>query len=143
MALEFAKMISHWTKELTLFTNGPSALSPQQETVLVEHHIPIVEGEIARISHTDGYLQEMHGKDGSTFSPEALYTRVPFAQHSDIPETLGCTLSDKGYSVIVSVPKNHRTRNIRRRGQRYSHAVGERGHCGGQHGRSTGQQRAN
>ncbi len=97
---EFSALISNWTKDLTLFTNGTSTLTAEQTAKIKSHEINIVETEIERLTHTDGRIQEIIFKDGTTTSIKALYARSPFEQHCIIPETLGCELTDEGYIMV-------------------------------------------
>lgn len=97
---EFSGLISNWTKDLTLFTNGKSMLTAEQTAKIEKHNIKIVEKEIEKLEHSKGYLQNIIFKDGSTSSIKALYAKSPFEQHCTIPETLGCELTDQGYLKI-------------------------------------------
>ncbi|WP_276371646.1 NAD(P)/FAD-dependent oxidoreductase [Chryseolinea sp. H1M3-3] len=99
---EFASLISNWTKDLTLFTNGRSTLTTEQAAKIKSHRINIVETEIDRFEHTKGHLHSVIFRDGTTASTKVIYTRVPFEQHCVIPETLGCELTDEGYIRIDS-----------------------------------------
>lgn len=94
---EFAGLISNWTKELSLFTNGTSTLSNEQTAKLQSHHIEIVEKEIQRFEHSNGSIQHILFKDGTKVAVKALYASSPFEQHCTIPATLGCELNDDGY----------------------------------------------
>ncbi len=94
---EFSVLISNWTKDLTLFTNGTCTLTAEQTAKIKSHRIQIVETEIERLEHIDGHLQKIIFKDGTTSSIKALYARSPFEQHCAIPETLGCELTEEGY----------------------------------------------
>ena len=94
---EFSVLISNWTKDLTLFTNGKSTLTVEQSVKLKSHHIKISETEIEKLEHTNGYLQNIIFKDGTTSSIKAMYAHSPFEQHCPIPETIGCELTDEGY----------------------------------------------
>ncbi|MCB0577082.1 MAG: NAD(P)/FAD-dependent oxidoreductase [Saprospiraceae bacterium] len=94
---EFSKLISNWTKELTLFTNGKSNLNAEQTAKLEKHGIKIVEKEIGRFEHTNGHIQNILFKDGTKSPVKAVYSRVPFIQHCPIPEMLGCELTEDGY----------------------------------------------
>ncbi len=97
---EFSTLISNWTNDLTLFTNGPSTLTPEQRKKLESHHIKIEEKELASLSHKEGWLEAVVFKDGSETKLKALYAHSPFEQHSKIPERLGCALSEDGYINI-------------------------------------------
>lgn len=105
IAFEFSKLINNWTKELTLFTNGKSTLTAEQTSNLEEHGIDVVEKEIEAFQHTDGTIEEVHFKDGSTTKLKAMYAKLPFVQHSDIPKTLGCELTEQGYIQVDAFQK--------------------------------------
>ncbi|HTJ51709.1 MAG TPA: NAD(P)/FAD-dependent oxidoreductase [Cyclobacteriaceae bacterium] len=104
-AFEFANLISNWTKDLTLFTNGASTLTTAQAAKIVSHNIKIVEKEIEKLDHTSGHLQKIIFRDGTASSIKALYARSPFEQHCTIPKTLGCELTDEGYIKIDLLQK--------------------------------------
>jgi len=94
---EFAKIISNWTKDLTLFTNGTSTLTVEQTHQLEKHRIKIVEKEVAGLKHEHGYIQNIIFKDNTIAEVKAIYTRTPFEQHCSIPESLGCEITVEGY----------------------------------------------
>lgn len=97
MAFEFSKLINHWTKDLTLLSNGPSTLTPEQKQKLQSHNIALVEKEIEAIGHHEGYIHHVVFKDGSKLALKALYAKIPFVQHSGIPVQLGCELTEHGF----------------------------------------------
>ncbi len=97
VAMELAALISNWTDDLTVYTNGPSLLMPEQMAKLQKHNISIVEDKIARIDHENGYINHIVFDNGSSKSVSALYARLPFLQHSSIPVELGCQLTPDGY----------------------------------------------
>lgn len=102
MAFDFSKLVSNWTKDLTLYTNGSSHLTPEQENKLLQRKVKIVEKEITRIEHQEGYIRAIIFKDGSRAALKALYATLPFEQHCNIPHQLGCTFTDEGYIKIDS-----------------------------------------
>jgi thioredoxin reductase len=102
---EFGKLINNWTKDLTLFTNGKSTLTPEQTQKLQQHKIPIIETEITAFEHTNGHLKQVRFKDGSTMSMKAVYSKLPFEQHCDIPVQLGCALNEQGYITVDNMYK--------------------------------------
>ncbi|HEX5168100.1 MAG TPA: NAD(P)/FAD-dependent oxidoreductase [Cyclobacteriaceae bacterium] len=102
---EFSALISNWTKDLTLYTNGKSTLTSEQAEKLAKHNISIVENEVEKLEHTDGHLQNIIFKDGTSNPIKAIYSRSPFEQHCSIPETLGCELTEDGYIKIDPMQK--------------------------------------
>ncbi|MEO6405217.1 MAG: NAD(P)/FAD-dependent oxidoreductase [Ferruginibacter sp.] len=102
---EFSSLISNWTNDLTLYTNGPSTLTAKQTAKLQQHNITIVEDEIEQLQHHNGYLQQILFKGGKSATVKAIYTRPDFIQHSSIPELLGCQLNDEGYIKVDPAQK--------------------------------------
>lgn len=94
---ELARLISNWSKDLKLFTDGKSTLTAEQTGKLDQHHIEIVEKEISRFEHDKGYIREVVFKDGSKEDLTALFARVGFKQHCEIPQEMGCELTEQGF----------------------------------------------
>jgi thioredoxin reductase len=99
-AWEFAQLINQWTKELTIFTNGAPTFSEEIRSKIQGLGIDIVESNISSIDHEQGKLQHLNFIDGTIVTLDALYARLPFEQHSDIPEKLGCDMTEHGYLKI-------------------------------------------
>jgi thioredoxin reductase len=97
---ELSSLVSNWTNDLTLYTNGKSTLNEQQQVKLEKHKINVVEKEIEKLEHKNGYLQYILFKDGSNLPLKALYARLPFVQHATLPHTLGCETTTEGYIKI-------------------------------------------
>ncbi|MBA2329775.1 MAG: NAD(P)/FAD-dependent oxidoreductase [Flavisolibacter sp.] len=104
---EFSALISNWTKDLTLYTNGKSTLTTEQTTRLQQHNIAIVEDEIEKLQHYNGYLQHIIFKEGKWAAVKAIYTRTLFVQHSSIPQLLGCQLNDDEYIKVDPAQKTN------------------------------------
>ncbi len=102
LGFDFTRLISNWTEDLTLFTNGSSTLTPEQTAQLEKHKIKITEKEIERFEHNNGQIEQIIFKDGSNSSIKAIYAPSPFVQHCKIPELLGCELTEEGYIKIDS-----------------------------------------
>lgn len=95
-AFHYAQLVSNLTQDMTLFTNGEAYFSTIQLAKLQQHRIPIIEKEIARLTHDNGHLKTIIFKDGSSFDLQAIYYRPNFEQHCNIPETLGCEITEQG-----------------------------------------------
>ncbi len=99
-AYEMVKLISNWTNELILFTNGQSELTSEQLNSLKKRSVSIVEKPLSSIQHSKGYMEKLRFKDGSSIPLKAMYSRLPFKQHSNIPKELGCELNDQGFITV-------------------------------------------
>ncbi|HEX2609161.1 MAG TPA: NAD(P)/FAD-dependent oxidoreductase [Flavisolibacter sp.] len=97
LAYDIVRLIHNWTKDLTLFTNGPSPLTEEQMQKLKAKGIPVIEKEIERLEHRQGQLNAIVFKDGTRHAIPALYAPVPFEQHSILPAALGCEMTEEGF----------------------------------------------
>jgi thioredoxin reductase len=97
---DLAKLISNWTKQLTIFTNGPSTFTAAQKKQLEKHDIKIIEKTIGRLEHSNGYVEQVIFKNGTGSFVKVIYAAMPFEQHCGIPGSLGCTLTDEGYIKV-------------------------------------------
>ncbi len=105
IGFELSSLISNWASDLTLYTNGKSTLTDQQIEKLKKHHINIIEKEIDQIAHQSGYIENILFKDGMMAPVKALYARLPFVQHTPVPQSLGCEVFPEGYLKIDSAHK--------------------------------------
>lgn len=97
IAFELGKLINNWTKHLTIFTNGKSTLTEEQFAKLKKHNITIVEKEIDHFAHKNGKIENITFKDSTSETMKALYARPEFEQHCEIPQQLGCELTEQNY----------------------------------------------
>lgn len=96
-AMHLAPLVKNLTRKVSIFTNGRSSLSEEQRKKLATHDIKVIETEIDRIEHIEGQIQHLIFTDGSSTPLKALYAKLPFVQHTDIPQKLGCELTEHGF----------------------------------------------
>lgn len=99
-AIHMLPLIRQWSTKLTLLTNGPTILTPEQLAQVQAWQVPIIQTPLHSIHHQNGHIQHVQFIDQTTHTTDALYTRVPFQQHCDIPATLGCALTDIGHLQV-------------------------------------------
>ncbi|MDP5198314.1 NAD(P)/FAD-dependent oxidoreductase [Flavobacterium sp. DG2-3] len=107
MGFEFAKLISNWTKDLRLCTNGKSELTLEQTEILKKKGVLILEEEIASFEHNAGYISNIIFKNGEKVDVKAIYARVPFEQHCSLPKDLGCEINEMGYLKVDFMQKTN------------------------------------
>lgn len=105
IAFEMARLISNWTKNLVVFTNGNSELSSDQTQKLKSKNIKIVETPISSIEHESGYIKSVALSDGAKLDVTAIYTRPAFVQQSDVAEKLGCEFQPSGHIKVDAFQK--------------------------------------
>lgn len=97
MAFEFCRLINQWSKDLILFTNGKSTLTEAQIEKLKPHRIQIEERPLLRLDHDGGKLLNVVLSDKTKIPLSAVYARPAFRQHCDIPQKMGCELTEQGF----------------------------------------------
>jgi len=97
---ELTKLIQNWSKQLKLFTNGASTLSPSQRALLERRSIPIIEEKIVGLVHEAGYIQYLLTKDGKQHPLKAIFARPALQQHCALPQELGCELTPEGFIKV-------------------------------------------
>ncbi|MBD2756492.1 NAD(P)/FAD-dependent oxidoreductase [Spirosoma validum] len=97
---EFAKLIQHWSPNLTLFTNGPATLSTEQKAALFRHQVRLVETPIMAITHQNGQLTSVLLDDQTHYPLDALFARPLSSQASPIAQQLGCLHDDVGFVQV-------------------------------------------
>lgn len=93
---EMATLIQQWSPRLTVYTNGPSTLTPDQRHVLNQLQVAVVEQTVAAIEHEEGMMTALLFPDDTRVHPTAIFARVPFRHHTDLAIQLGCTLTGNG-----------------------------------------------
>lgn len=104
-AYHLATMVNNLTKNLTILTNGKADFTAEQMEKLNYHNINIIENQIAEVEHKGGKLQNLIFNNGTKMPFDVVYGVIPFTQHSDIPVSLGCELTEEGYIKNVAYQK--------------------------------------
>jgi thioredoxin reductase len=104
-AFHLASMVNNLSKNIRLFTNGKADLSAEQLEKLAKHDIKIIETPILEIEHKEGKMKGLIFEDQTKIDLEITYAAIPFVQHSTIPESLGCELTEHGYININAMQK--------------------------------------
>ena len=94
MGFELSKLISNWTKELTLFTNGKSTLTLEQTEKITKQKIKVIETEIEQFAHAQGQIKNVIFKDGTDVTLKAMYARPLFEQHCNLPNEIGVEFTE-------------------------------------------------
>ncbi len=96
-AFRIASLVNNLTKDLTILTRGKADFTEEQTQKLKQNNINIIETEIDEIKHQNGNIETLILSDGEKMNFDAVYGAFPFRQHSDIPESLGCEMTEMGH----------------------------------------------
>jgi thioredoxin reductase len=99
-ALDLCMVLKQWTNEIVLLTNGKSNLKKRHIERLKSHNIEIIEKEISGLEHTEGKITKVCFKDHSHLEIPVMYAKLEFKQHCDIPEKLGCKMTEHGFIKV-------------------------------------------
>ncbi|GAE93518.1 thioredoxin reductase [Gracilibacillus boraciitolerans JCM 21714] len=95
-ALHMAKMVSNWTNDLIIFTNGNNILSLEEQALLKGYGININEKKIATFIGEDGMLNKIQLEDGTTVLREGGFITAEWKQAASFDSTLKYTLNEHG-----------------------------------------------
>lgn len=95
-ALHYAQLLRQWTDELTLFTNGATKLTQEEQDQLKRHKITIISQEISTLLHEDGCLRGVLLRNGAFVSLNALYVRPQMEQQVSLAGLPACELTETG-----------------------------------------------
>ena len=99
-----ALMMTQWSTDIVLLTDGPSQISPEIEARLQRHRVPVYSEQIAEVEGTDGgALQFIHLHGGKTLKRNALFFTTGCHQASELSASLGCVRDEKGGIVVDPV----------------------------------------
>lgn len=99
-SFHLASMVSNLTDRLTLLTKNKTHFTEEQTVKIKKHNIEIIETTILEVEHENGNIKQVLFSDGTQKSFDALYADLPFKQHSEMPVSLGCELTEHGYIKI-------------------------------------------
>jgi thioredoxin reductase len=95
-AFHLAGLVKNLTSEIVILTNGTPDFCDEQIQKLENNKIPILARQIVSIDHLEGRMEHVNFEDGTSLSLEAMYASVPFKQHTEIPQILGCEFTQEG-----------------------------------------------
>jgi len=106
-ALYLAKTLSGWSNKLTICTDGPDEWTDEQREELKQHNVPAFESPIQRIESSDGMVQQVVLKDGTTIPCTGIFFAPKLATGSDLPQTLGCEITETGTIIVDNIGKTN------------------------------------
>ena len=93
-----ALSMRNWTDHLTLLTDGPDELTPEQRRDLQRLDITLETRPILRLSGEDTLT--VHFRDGDALELEGIFLNPSQGQRSHLPAALGLELDDKSRVVV-------------------------------------------
>jgi len=99
-ALHMAKVISGWTAQYTICTNGSDSLADEQREELKQHHVTVFDAPVQSIESEDGMVKQVVLNDGTAIPCTGVFFQPKLFTGSELPKAIGCDISESG-TVIV------------------------------------------
>lgn len=95
-AVEQALLLTTWTSDLIICSDGPASLSLEEKHKLSAARIGIREQKIRRLNGSDGLLDAIEFEDGSLLPRRGIFLRPRLQYSNALARELGCTLAETG-----------------------------------------------
>ncbi|PRA08083.1 MULTISPECIES: NAD(P)/FAD-dependent oxidoreductase [unclassified Paenibacillus] len=99
-ALHMAKVISGWTTQYTICTNGSDSLTDEQREELKRHNVTVFDAPIQSINSEEGMVQQVVLNDGIAIPCTGVFFQPKLFTGSELPKAIGCEITESG-TVIV------------------------------------------
>ena len=101
-----AQELYQWSKDIVVCSAVDTPIPDLERDWARERGIEIVEAPIRSLENRDGMLTHIRFDDRAPLAREALFLSVTLSQACDLPEALGCRLTERGH---VDVDREYRT----------------------------------
>lgn len=106
-AVGLALLLTNWSKDIVVVTDGPGHLTAYGRQRLRQHRIGLRQEKVARlVGGPDGLLRCVEFEDGTYLERKAIFLHAPQEQRSALAASLGAHITGKG---AVWVDKNSQT----------------------------------
>jgi thioredoxin reductase len=106
-ALHSAKMLSGWTNQYTICTDGPDEWTDEQREELKQHNVPAFDSPIQRIESGDGMVQRVVLEDGTIVPCTGIFFAPKLVTGSDLPQAIGCQITEAGTVIVDGFGKTN------------------------------------
>lgn len=103
--LHFLPILSGWSKQLTVCTNGEDGLSEEERQTLAARDIIVHQAPIASIESQEGKVQQVLLEDGTIVPCSGIFFKPDLMLGSTLPRELGCQMTDTGTVVVDQTGK--------------------------------------
>lgn len=106
-ALHMAKMLSGWTNQITICTDGPDEWTDEECEELKQHNVPAFNSPIQRLESNDGMVEQVILADGTVIPCTGIFFAPKLAAGSHLPQALGCKITEAGTVIVDGFGKTN------------------------------------
>lgn len=110
-AFHMAKMVSNWTNDLIIFTNGKEVLSLEEKELLKSKGIRINEKKISAFIGKEGMLEKIQFEDETSVLREGGFIATEWLQADSFKSSLEYTLNERG-GIVTDSMKRTKTEGV-------------------------------
>ncbi|WP_144558229.1 NAD(P)/FAD-dependent oxidoreductase [Shouchella miscanthi] len=92
----FTTLITNWSRDVVLATNGKSVLSAEQKASFASRNIQVVEEKIQALEGKDGQLKQIQFSNGRVIERAGGFITSTLTQASLLADRLGCKENENG-----------------------------------------------
>jgi thioredoxin reductase len=96
IGFELSTLLTGWSCDLVLCTDGPAELSSEELGKLYSYGIEVRQERIAYLAHKNGELESIVFTDGKILPRKGIFLRPKTLYRTEIAKQLGCQLTDSG-----------------------------------------------
>jgi thioredoxin reductase len=104
--VDLARELVQWSADLLVCSDLHTPLPDDDRTWLSRRGVRLKESPIRRLHGRDGKLERIEFEDGESIEREALFLSIGLAQCCDLPERMGCRITERGH---IDVNAEYRT----------------------------------
>ncbi|MAS36925.1 MAG: FAD-dependent pyridine nucleotide-disulfide oxidoreductase [Anaerolineaceae bacterium] len=95
-SVEFILMLTQWSADLVLCTNGPAGITDAERETLQRFNIPLYEQPIHHLAGENGQLAAIVFEDGTQLARSGAFVQPQTRLHGSLAQDLGCALTEQG-----------------------------------------------
>lgn len=99
-AVERAALLSRWSRDVTLFTDGDE-LTGDQLARMTAAGVAVATGRVRGLIHEEGRLRHIELEDGTRVARRAVFVVVRQHQQTGLARETGCRIGDDGLAVAA------------------------------------------
>jgi thioredoxin reductase len=100
--VEQAMMLTGWSRDLILFTDG-NGLNDEQRQKLAKWGIELCEEKIVGLEGENGALTGVILANGKVIPRDGMFVQPKLQQHSDLAKKLGCDFAENSFGIFTNI----------------------------------------
>jgi thioredoxin reductase len=101
--VEQAMMLTGWSRDLILFSDGDAGFNDEQRQKLAKWGIEICEEKMVGLEGENGALTGVMLANGQVIPRDGIFLHPKLQQQSDLAKKLGCDFAENSFGIFTSI----------------------------------------